>query len=172
MFQHVTDRERLGDYCGETVHLIPHFTDAVIQWVEQVARIPVDGTLERPDVCIIELTYATYVTYAKLPTDALLLTCCCCCNMLPVGTAIGCFLALRRRKWADSAAAKGDEEKKGKDGPPRASTGIYWHTSTNHERSCGRIIGEDDVDEKFGEIEESDEKEHEDEKRKNLWCRE
>ncbi|CAJ0602979.1 unnamed protein product [Cylicocyclus nassatus] len=53
MFQH--DRERLGDYCGETVHLIPHFTDAVIQWVEQVARIPVDGTLERPDVCIIEV---------------------------------------------------------------------------------------------------------------------
>ncbi|CAJ0609263.1 unnamed protein product [Cylicocyclus nassatus] len=51
----VTDSERLGDYCGETVHLIPHFTDAVIQWVEQVARIPVDGTLERPDVCIIEV---------------------------------------------------------------------------------------------------------------------
>ncbi|CAJ0604223.1 unnamed protein product [Cylicocyclus nassatus] len=46
------------------------------------------------------------------------------------------------------------------------------YISTNHERSCGRIIGEGDVDEVFGEIEESDEKEHEDEKRKNNWCRE
>ncbi|KAK6049130.1 putative CTP synthase, partial [Cooperia oncophora] len=35
--------------------MIPHFTDAIIQWVERVARIPVDGTKERPDVCIIEL---------------------------------------------------------------------------------------------------------------------
>ncbi|KAK6753049.1 hypothetical protein RB195_012574 [Necator americanus] len=55
MFQHVTERERRGDYCGKTVQMIPHFTDAIIQWVERVARIPVDGTLERPDVCIIEL---------------------------------------------------------------------------------------------------------------------
>ncbi|VDM59123.1 unnamed protein product [Angiostrongylus costaricensis] len=43
------------DYCGQTVQLIPHFTDAVIQWIERVARIPVDGTMECPDVCIIEL---------------------------------------------------------------------------------------------------------------------
>lgn len=55
MFQHVTERERRGDYCGKTVQMIPHFTDAIIQWVERVARIPVDGTLDRPDVCIIEL---------------------------------------------------------------------------------------------------------------------
>uniref|UniRef100_A0A158P5V0 CTP synthase n=1 Tax=Angiostrongylus cantonensis TaxID=6313 RepID=A0A158P5V0_ANGCA len=55
MFQHVTERERRGDYCGQTVQLIPHFTDAVIQWIERVARIPVDGTIECPDVCIIEL---------------------------------------------------------------------------------------------------------------------
>ncbi|KHJ82952.1 CTP synthase, partial [Oesophagostomum dentatum] len=54
MFQHVTERERRGDYCGKTVQMIPHFTDAIIQWVERVARIPVDGTMERPDVCIIE----------------------------------------------------------------------------------------------------------------------
>uniref|UniRef100_A0A1I7XN03 CTP synthase n=1 Tax=Heterorhabditis bacteriophora TaxID=37862 RepID=A0A1I7XN03_HETBA len=55
MFQHVTERERRGDYCGKTVQMIPHFTDAIIDWVERVARIPVDGSSDTPDVCIIEL---------------------------------------------------------------------------------------------------------------------
>ncbi|CAJ0929395.1 unnamed protein product, partial [Mesorhabditis belari] len=55
MFQHVMERERRGDYCGKTVQMIPHFTDAIIDWVERVARIPVDGTKDTPDVCIIEL---------------------------------------------------------------------------------------------------------------------
>lgn len=55
MFQHVMEKERRGDYCGKTVQMIPHFTDAIIDWVERVARIPVDGTQDVPDVCIIEL---------------------------------------------------------------------------------------------------------------------
>ncbi|EYB93435.1 hypothetical protein Y032_0182g890 [Ancylostoma ceylanicum] len=72
MFQHVTERERRGDYCGKTVQMIPHFTDAIIQWVERVARIPVDGTLERPDVCIIEADQPLYIlrdAILSLPLD-------------------------------------------------------------------------------------------------------
>lgn len=35
--------------------MIPHLTDAIVDWIERVAQIPVDGTNEQPDVCIIEL---------------------------------------------------------------------------------------------------------------------
>lgn len=49
------ERERRGDYLGKTVQVVPHLTDAVQDWIERVARIPVDDTNEEPDVCIIEL---------------------------------------------------------------------------------------------------------------------
>lgn len=34
---------------------VPHITDAIINWVERVAQVPVDGTALPPDVCIVEL---------------------------------------------------------------------------------------------------------------------
>ncbi|PBP16683.1 CTP synthase, partial [Diplocarpon rosae] len=43
------------DYLGKTVQVVPHLTDAIQDWIERVARIPVDDTNEQPDVCIIEL---------------------------------------------------------------------------------------------------------------------
>ena len=49
------ERERKGDYLGKTVQVVPHITDAIQEWVQKVARIPVDDTNEEPDVCIIEL---------------------------------------------------------------------------------------------------------------------
>ncbi|PSS28159.1 hypothetical protein M430DRAFT_47204 [Amorphotheca resinae ATCC 22711] len=55
IYQHVIERERRGDYLGKTVQVVPHLTDAIQDWVERVARIPVDDTNESPDVCIIEL---------------------------------------------------------------------------------------------------------------------
>ncbi|PGH23903.1 CTP synthase [Polytolypa hystricis UAMH7299] len=55
IYQHVIDRERRGDYLGRTVQVVPHLTDAIQDWIERVARIPVDDTNETPDVCIIEL---------------------------------------------------------------------------------------------------------------------
>ena len=55
IYQHVIERERKGDYLGKTVQVVPHLTDAIQDWVERVARIPVDDTNEEPDVCIIEL---------------------------------------------------------------------------------------------------------------------
>ncbi|CAA7040550.1 unnamed protein product [Microthlaspi erraticum] len=53
--QYVMDKERKGDYLGATVQIIPHITDAIKEWVERVAMIPVDGKEGPPDVCIIEL---------------------------------------------------------------------------------------------------------------------
>ncbi|KAH8152955.1 uncharacterized protein LAJ45_03182 [Morchella importuna] len=55
IYQHVIERERRGDYLGKTVQVVPHLTDAIQDWIERVARIPVDETNSEPDVCIIEL---------------------------------------------------------------------------------------------------------------------
>ncbi|KAF1809146.1 putative CTP synthase [Eremomyces bilateralis CBS 781.70] len=55
IYKHVIERERKGDYLGRTVQVVPHITDAIQDWIERVARIPVDDTKEEPDVCIIEL---------------------------------------------------------------------------------------------------------------------
>ncbi|XP_076943916.1 uncharacterized protein LOC143614330 isoform X2 [Bidens hawaiensis] len=51
----VIDKERRGDYLGSTVQVVPHITDAIQDWIERVAAIPVDGKEGPPDVCVIEL---------------------------------------------------------------------------------------------------------------------
>ncbi|PON83797.1 CTP synthase [Trema orientale] len=51
----VIDRERKGDYLGKTVQVVPHITDAIQDWIERAAQIPVDGKPGSADVCVIEL---------------------------------------------------------------------------------------------------------------------
>ncbi|CAN1287971.1 CTP synthase [Linum perenne] len=48
IYQAVIDKERRGDYLGKTVQVVPHITDAIQEWIERVAVVPVD-------VCVIEL---------------------------------------------------------------------------------------------------------------------
>ncbi|KAH7685827.1 Peptidase C26 protein [Dioscorea alata] len=55
IYQHVINKERRGDYLGKTVQVVPHITDAIQEWIERVAMIPVDGKEGPPDVCVIEL---------------------------------------------------------------------------------------------------------------------
>ncbi|KAH0730100.1 hypothetical protein KY290_001170 [Solanum tuberosum] len=55
IYQYVIDKERRGDYLGKTVQVVPHITDAIQEWIERVAVIPVDGKDGPPDVCVIEL---------------------------------------------------------------------------------------------------------------------
>lgn len=55
VYSSVIERERRGDYLGKTVQVVPHVTDCIQDWIERVAHIPVDGTTEQPDVCVIEL---------------------------------------------------------------------------------------------------------------------
>lgn len=55
IFQSVIEREREGAFLGKTVQVVPHLTDAIQDWIERVAQIPVDGSGHIPDVCIIEL---------------------------------------------------------------------------------------------------------------------
>ncbi|CCG81368.1 CTP synthase [Taphrina deformans PYCC 5710] len=55
IYKQVIERERKGDYLGKTVQVVPHITNAIQDWIERVAQIPIDETGEEPDVCIIEL---------------------------------------------------------------------------------------------------------------------
>ncbi|XP_031493965.1 uncharacterized protein LOC116259255 isoform X2 [Nymphaea colorata] len=55
IYQSVIDKERRGDYLGKTVQVVPHITDAIQEWIERVAMIPVDGKEGPADVCVIEL---------------------------------------------------------------------------------------------------------------------
>ncbi|EEB09800.2 CTP synthase Cts1 [Schizosaccharomyces japonicus yFS275] len=55
VYSRVIEKERRGDYLGKTVQIVPHVTNEIQDWIERVARIPVDETGEEPDVCIIEL---------------------------------------------------------------------------------------------------------------------
>lgn len=55
IYSHVIQRERNGDYLGKTVQVVPHITTAIQDWIERVAKIPVDDTGLEPEICIIEL---------------------------------------------------------------------------------------------------------------------
>jgi CTP synthase (UTP-ammonia lyase) len=51
----------LGVYifpCTKILHVfkvVPHITDAIQEWIERVALVPVDGLEGPADVCVIEL---------------------------------------------------------------------------------------------------------------------
>ena len=55
IYSKVIEAERRGDYLGKTVQVIPHITDAIQDWIEDVAKRPADGSEDVPDACIIEL---------------------------------------------------------------------------------------------------------------------
>ncbi|KAF7840270.1 CTP synthase [Senna tora] len=55
ILHYVIDKERKGDYLGKTVQVVPHITNAIQEWIEKVAHIPVDGKTGPADVCVIEL---------------------------------------------------------------------------------------------------------------------
>lgn len=55
VYRQVIEKERRGDYLGKTVQVVPHLTNAIQEWIEKVASVPVDGDQETPDICIVEL---------------------------------------------------------------------------------------------------------------------
>lgn len=55
IYQQVIDRERRGDYLGKTVQIVPHLTNEIQDWIQEVAAVPVGFLGEVPDVCIVEL---------------------------------------------------------------------------------------------------------------------
>lgn len=55
MLKYVIDKERKQEYLGQTVQVVPHFTDAVLEHIKKTALLPVDEEEHIPDVCLIEL---------------------------------------------------------------------------------------------------------------------
>lgn len=59
IFERVISKERQGAYLGRTVQYIPHITDEIQLWVENIAHQPVrndnNGVGGTPQICIIEL---------------------------------------------------------------------------------------------------------------------
>jgi len=55
IYTEVLQKERRGGYLGVTVQIVPHVVDCIKDWIRNVAKRPVDGSNEEPDVCIIEL---------------------------------------------------------------------------------------------------------------------
>ncbi|RYO89617.1 hypothetical protein DL762_003150 [Monosporascus cannonballus] len=59
IYLEVLQKERRGGYLGKTVQIVPHVVDMILDWIKRVAEVPVDGSGEEPDVCIIELCRGT-----------------------------------------------------------------------------------------------------------------
>jgi CTP synthase len=52
VYDQVLKRERTGHYLGNTVQMVPHVTDAIQDWITDVAQKSVDRSAHRPDVCL------------------------------------------------------------------------------------------------------------------------
>lgn len=55
IYQEIVTKERRGDYLGKTVQIIPHGSDLVMDLLDKVSTISVDGSGEIPDVCLVEV---------------------------------------------------------------------------------------------------------------------
>eukprot|EP00747_Dinoflagellata_sp_TGD_P163533 gnl/TRDRNA2_/TRDRNA2_182293_c0_seq1.p1 gnl/TRDRNA2_/TRDRNA2_182293_c0~~gnl/TRDRNA2_/TRDRNA2_182293_c0_seq1.p1 ORF type:complete len:638 (+),score=112.44 gnl/TRDRNA2_/TRDRNA2_182293_c0_seq1:58-1971(+) len=55
IYDQVIKRERMGHYLGKTVQMVPHVTDAIQDWIQDVAKKSVDGSGLVPEVCLVEL---------------------------------------------------------------------------------------------------------------------
>jgi len=53
IYQQVIQKERRGDYLGKTVQVVPHVTNAIQDWIEDVAKTPVNGAA--PDAVVVEM---------------------------------------------------------------------------------------------------------------------
>lgn len=54
VYRSVIEKERRGDYLGETVQIIPHITDEIKAMIRRAANEPNGGGLE-PEVCLVEV---------------------------------------------------------------------------------------------------------------------
>ena len=55
VYKHLIDKEREGGFLGKTVQVVPHMTTEIIERLCNVATRPVDNSVQRPDICLIEL---------------------------------------------------------------------------------------------------------------------
>jgi len=55
IYEQVIKRERTGHYLGKTVQMVPHVTDAIQDWIQDIGEKTADQSGAVPEVCLIEL---------------------------------------------------------------------------------------------------------------------
>lgn len=75
---------------------VPHITDAIQDWIEEVSKVPVDGKEGSPDVCVIELggtvgdiESSPFVEALRQDASSVILSfhgCCICGVVRPFGS--------------------------------------------------------------------------------------
>lgn len=48
-------RERRGEYLGKSVQVVPHVTNEIKRWIEDICRIKVDDTGLYPEIVLVEI---------------------------------------------------------------------------------------------------------------------
>ena len=47
--------ERQGLYLGKTVQVVPHVTNRIIKWIEDVAQLAIGSPAQQPEIVLIEV---------------------------------------------------------------------------------------------------------------------
>jgi len=55
IYRSVIDNERQGKYLGQTVQLVPHVTDEIVDQILRVGQTPTDGSGQPPHICLVEV---------------------------------------------------------------------------------------------------------------------
>ena len=55
IYSKVIGKERKGAYLGKTVQVVPHITNEIQDWIEEIAKVSVDGSGNEADICLIEV---------------------------------------------------------------------------------------------------------------------
>lgn len=66
---------KIPNYISSLLQVVPHVTDAIQEWIERAAMIPVDGKEGPADVCVIELGGTIGTLTSTLGVAAFFLLC-------------------------------------------------------------------------------------------------
>ena len=51
----INRKERRGEYLGKCVQVVPHVTNEIKRWIEDIARVKVDDTGKYPQIVLVEI---------------------------------------------------------------------------------------------------------------------
>lgn len=55
IYKHVLEKEREGFYLGKTVQVVPHVTNAIMDWIKSASLIPTCKDGQVADICLVEV---------------------------------------------------------------------------------------------------------------------
>lgn len=69
--------------------MVPHITDAIQEWVEKQAKVPVDDDDVEPQVCVIEVSCRLYFHAVCVVVDVTDRVCVCVSVCMQLGGTVG-----------------------------------------------------------------------------------